>query len=135
MPSLRDIRRRIRTIKSTSQITKAMEMVAASRMRRAQQRAAEADAKVRLVAVDDVADQHAVAALVELLAADLGAQLLGDRESGRVVPRAVDAVSRRQTLERAVEQFAVFGRDAFDRKPRWGGAGGRVRRAGGPRCR
>jgi len=38
MPSLRDIRRRIRSIKNTSQITKAMEMVAASRMRRAQQR-------------------------------------------------------------------------------------------------
>jgi F-type H+-transporting ATPase subunit gamma len=38
MPSLRDIRRRIRTVKNTAQITKAMEMVAASRMRRAQQR-------------------------------------------------------------------------------------------------
>ncbi|MFN0072037.1 MAG: ATP synthase F1 subunit gamma [Chloroflexota bacterium] len=38
MPSLRDIKRRIRSIKNTSQITKAMEMVAASRMRRAQQR-------------------------------------------------------------------------------------------------
>ena len=38
MPSLRDIRRRIRSIKNTAQITKAMEMVAASRMRRAQQR-------------------------------------------------------------------------------------------------
>jgi F-type H+-transporting ATPase subunit gamma len=38
MPSLRDIRRRIRSVKNTAQITKAMEMVAASRMRRAQQR-------------------------------------------------------------------------------------------------
>ena len=38
MPSLRDIRRRIRSIKNTAQITKAMEMVAASRMRRAQGR-------------------------------------------------------------------------------------------------
>ena len=38
MPSLRDIRRRIRGIKNTAQITKAMELVAASRMRRAQQR-------------------------------------------------------------------------------------------------
>jgi F-type H+-transporting ATPase subunit gamma len=38
MASLRDIRRRIRSIKNTAQITKAMEMVAASRMRRAQQR-------------------------------------------------------------------------------------------------
>jgi len=36
MPSLRDIRRRIRSIGSTSQITRAMEMVAASKMRKAQ---------------------------------------------------------------------------------------------------
>ena len=38
MPSLRDIRRRIRSVRNTAQITKAMELVAASRMRRAQQR-------------------------------------------------------------------------------------------------
>lgn len=38
MPSLQDIRRRIRGVKNTAQITKAMELVAASRMRRAQQR-------------------------------------------------------------------------------------------------
>lgn len=38
MPSLRDIRRRIRSVRNIGQITKAMEMVAASRMRRAQAR-------------------------------------------------------------------------------------------------
>lgn len=38
MPTLREIRRRIRSIQSTAKITKAMEMVAASKMRRAQQR-------------------------------------------------------------------------------------------------
>jgi F-type H+-transporting ATPase subunit gamma len=38
MASLRDIRRRIRGVRNTAQITKAMELVAASRMRRAQQR-------------------------------------------------------------------------------------------------
>src|SRR3954454_4970183 len=37
MPSLLDIRRRIRAVKSTQQITKAMKMVAASRLRRAQE--------------------------------------------------------------------------------------------------
>src|SRR5688572_12755178 len=37
MPSLRDIRRRIKSIGSTSQITRAMQMVAASKMRRAQE--------------------------------------------------------------------------------------------------
>lgn len=39
MPSLIDIRRRIRAVRSTQQITKAMKMVAASRLRRAQERA------------------------------------------------------------------------------------------------
>ena len=39
MPSTRDIRRRIRSVKNTAQITKAMQMVAASKMRKAQQAA------------------------------------------------------------------------------------------------
>jgi F-type H+-transporting ATPase subunit gamma len=37
MPSTRDIRRRIRSVSSTAQITKAMQMVAASKMRKAQE--------------------------------------------------------------------------------------------------
>jgi F-type H+-transporting ATPase subunit gamma len=39
MPSTRDIRRRIKSVKSTQQITKAMQMVASAKMRRAQQAA------------------------------------------------------------------------------------------------
>jgi F-type H+-transporting ATPase subunit gamma len=39
MPSLIDIRRRIRSVKNTQQITKAMKMVSAAKLRRAQQRA------------------------------------------------------------------------------------------------
>ncbi len=39
MANTRDIRRRIKSVKNTAQITKAMEMVAASKMRRAQQAA------------------------------------------------------------------------------------------------
>jgi len=38
MPSLRDVRRRIRSVTNTQKITKAMELVAASKMRRAQER-------------------------------------------------------------------------------------------------
>ena len=37
MPSLIDIRRRVRAVKSTQQITKAMKMVSSSKLRRAQQ--------------------------------------------------------------------------------------------------
>jgi F-type H+-transporting ATPase subunit gamma len=36
MPSLKDLRKRVRTVKSTQQITKAMKMVAAAKLRRAQ---------------------------------------------------------------------------------------------------
>ena len=39
MPSTRDIRRRIKSVKNTAQITKAMQMVASSKMRKAQQAA------------------------------------------------------------------------------------------------
>jgi len=39
MPSTRDIRRRIKSVKNTAQITKAMQMVASSKMQRAQQAA------------------------------------------------------------------------------------------------
>src|SRR6266852_8858511 len=39
MPSTRDIRRRMKSVKNTAQITKAMQMVAASKMRKAQQSA------------------------------------------------------------------------------------------------
>src|SRR4051812_7262038 len=38
MPSLIDMRRRVRAVKSTQQITKALKMVAASKLRRAQER-------------------------------------------------------------------------------------------------
>ena len=39
MPSLIDLRRRIRSVKNTEQITKAMKMVSAAKLRRAQERA------------------------------------------------------------------------------------------------
>ena len=38
----RDIRRRIKSVRNTSQITKAMQMIAAAKMRKAQQRAIDA---------------------------------------------------------------------------------------------
>ena len=49
MASTREIRRRIKSIKSTAQITKAMQMVAASKMRRAQQAAIDVRPFIRMV--------------------------------------------------------------------------------------
>jgi len=43
MPALIDIRRRIRSVKSTEQITKAMKMVSASKLRRARERVGRLD--------------------------------------------------------------------------------------------
>ena len=50
MASSRDIRRRIRSVKGTQQITKAMKMVAAAKLRRAQQRIVEARPYARTLA-------------------------------------------------------------------------------------
>ena len=57
MPSLIDLRRRIRAVKSTQQITKAMKMIAASRLRRAQDRVVNARpfARDMLRVLNDVA--------------------------------------------------------------------------------
>ena len=55
MATLRQIKRRIRSIQSTSKITKAMEMIAASRMKRAQERGLAGrpyDQKIRQVLAD-----------------------------------------------------------------------------------
>src|SRR4030095_7445257 len=49
MASPREIRRRIRSISSTAQITKAMQMVAASKMRKAQQLAIDVRPFARLL--------------------------------------------------------------------------------------
>jgi F-type H+-transporting ATPase subunit gamma len=64
LASLRDIRRRIRSVRNVSQITKAMETVAASRLRRAQERV--------------VASRPYVQALEEVLADLAGATAEGD---------------------------------------------------------
>jgi F-type H+-transporting ATPase subunit gamma len=50
MPSLIDIRRRIRAVKSTQQITKAMKMVAAANLRRSQERIINARPMARQIA-------------------------------------------------------------------------------------
>lgn len=50
MASLRDIRRRIKSVKNTRQITKAMELVAASKMKKAQQAALAGRAYANLMA-------------------------------------------------------------------------------------
>ena len=61
MPSLIDFRRRIRSVKNTQQITKAMKMVAAAKLRRAQQQATQSRPYAHLLA-DMLASVSAAAA-------------------------------------------------------------------------
>jgi F-type H+-transporting ATPase subunit gamma len=70
MPSTREIRQRIRSVKNTAQITKAMQMVASSKMRRAQERVQHSRpyteqlralvSRLAAVAGDDIGDEVAL---------------------------------------------------------------------------
>src|SRR5947209_7133026 len=73
MPSLIDIRRRIRSVKNTQQITKAMKMVSAAKLRRAQERAIAARPYAKMLQqvlanVAEAASQSAEASEQPLLA-------------------------------------------------------------------
>jgi F-type H+-transporting ATPase subunit gamma len=82
MPSTRDIRRRIKSVKNTAQITKAMQMVAASKMRKAQQAA--------LAGRPYAALMNDVLAEVTYHAGDFTHPLMEKREDGK---RAIILVS------------------------------------------
>jgi F-type H+-transporting ATPase subunit gamma len=77
MPSLIDIRRRLRSVKSTQQITKAMKMVAAAKLRRAQDRVIGARPYATLLTD--------VLASVTAHAGEFTHPLLGTREEKRVI--------------------------------------------------
>jgi PAS domain-containing protein len=81
MPSLIDMRRRIRAVKSTQQITKAMKMVAASKLRRAQERVIATrpfaiEARHVLASIASRVDEHAHPLLVRRAGVETGATLL-----------------------------------------------------------
>jgi F-type H+-transporting ATPase subunit gamma len=81
MPSLIDLRRRIRSVKNTQQITKAMKMVAAAKLRRAQERVVAARPYAELYAkmLADVAGAAATGGT------EIAHPLLAQREEKRVL--------------------------------------------------
>jgi F-type H+-transporting ATPase subunit gamma len=125
MPSLIDIRRRVRAVKSTQQITKAMKMVAASKLKRAQDRVigarpyaqqmlrvlnglasrVDGDAHPLLAQRDDTAGAPA---MVVVIAADKG---LCGSFNGNVLKQASTFV--RETPDRQVA-MALVGRKSRD---------------------
>jgi F-type H+-transporting ATPase subunit gamma len=77
MANLRDIRRRIKSVKNTSQITKAMQMVAATKMRRAQQ------AAIALRPYSDRLDELAANLYANIGEAEVSHPLLKRRNGGK----------------------------------------------------
>src|SRR5262245_29553186 len=76
MANTRDIRRRIRSVQSTRQVTKAMKMVAAAKLRRAQQRMLALRPYAHLM-------EEVVGSLAARVASDLH-PLLAEREDNRI---------------------------------------------------
>ncbi len=80
MPSLIDIRRRIRTVRNTQQITKAMKMVSAAKLRRAQERVISARPYAGML--NQILADVAVAARADERMA--GHPMLAEREKKRI---------------------------------------------------
>lgn len=120
MPSAREIRRRIRSVKNIQQITKAMKMVAAARLRRAQERAMAGKPymeKIHEILASVAAHagevQHPLLAAREIkkvgylvIAADKG---LAGAYSSNVIKEALAQVKGRQNIG-----LATVGRKARD---------------------
>src|SRR5881394_2413326 len=104
MPSTRDIRRRIKSVKNTAQITKAMQMVAASKMRKAQQ--------VALAGRPYATLMNSVLAQVTANAGDFSHPLLEQRE---VRKRGVVLVSSDKGLAGALNSNLVREAAKYDK--------------------
>ena len=130
MPSLIDLRRRIRAVKSTQQITKAMKMIAASRLKRAQDRVVAArpfaqrmlrvlNSLVSRVESDahpllKMPDQSGAPALLIVITADRG--LCGSFNSNIIKAAGQFITTEGQGREVALGLVGRKGRDFFRRR-------------------
>jgi F-type H+-transporting ATPase subunit gamma len=105
MPSTRDIRRRIKSVKNTAQITKAMQMVASSKMRKAQMGALAGRPYATLM--------NEVLAAVSEGAGDFTHPLMEKREGGK---RAVILVSTDKGLCGALNSNLLREAARFDKE-------------------
>jgi F-type H+-transporting ATPase subunit gamma len=131
MPSLIDFRRRIRSVKNTQQITKAMKMVSAAKLRRAQDRVIAARpyskmlremlANVAAAAGDsDAAAEHPLLAvrpekkaLIVVVTADRG---LCGGFNGNLIKRAVAFLRENPQVEFSFDLVGRKGRDFFRKR-------------------
>jgi F-type H+-transporting ATPase subunit gamma len=130
MPSLIDLRRRIRAVKSTQQITKAMKMIAASRLKRAQDRvvAARPFAQQALKVLNNLAasvdqdahpllrvpDQSSGRALLIVITGDRG--LCGSFNTNIVKAASQFIITEGRQREVALAFVGRKGRDALRRR-------------------
>jgi F-type H+-transporting ATPase subunit gamma len=130
MPSLIDLRRRIRSVRNTQQITKAMKMVSAAKLRRAQDRALAARpyatilqqmlANVAEAAAQSDAGEHPLLAVREenrilfiVVTADSGLAGGFNSNINKLAQRAADEYRGRNV---AFETIGKKGRDYFRRR-------------------
>jgi F-type H+-transporting ATPase subunit gamma len=127
MPALIDIRRRIRSVKNTQQITKAMKMVSAAKLRRAQEAmfAARPYARKMMEVLNGVATRaqprlHALLTerpvektLLVVVTADRG---LCGGFNANIIRTASRFLSERKGAELALELIGRKGRDFFKRR-------------------
>jgi len=132
MPSLIDIRRRIRSVKNTQQITKAMKMVATARLRRATERVVNARPFSRMMG----RMLHNVAAAVAGDETAASLPLLAEREENRIqlvlitadrglagafntnlIKAAQQFIAERPGKQISLELIGRKGRDFFVRRP------------------
>jgi F-type H+-transporting ATPase subunit gamma len=131
MPSLIDIRRRIRSVKNTQQITKAMKMVSAAKLRRAQDRVIAARPYAGMlrqvlanvaaaVANDETAGEHPLLArrpenriLLVLITGDKG---LAGAFNTNLIKGAQRFIVERQQASVTLELIGRKGRDFFRKR-------------------
>ncbi len=127
MPSTRDIRRRIRSVQSTRKITKAMKMVSAAKLRRAQERmlaarpyAHQMEAVLRSLAARANPEAHPLLAVrpeerVELVVMTADKGLCGAFNTN-IVKTAQAFLLERREKTRGVHCIGRKGRDFFRRR-------------------
>ena len=129
MPTLLDFRRRIRSVKSTQQVTRAMKFVSAARLRRAQERAIEArpySAEITKLVCSAAArmenPQHPLLARREenriLLIVATGDRGLAGAFNANAVRRAIEFLRSHTQQTTEIIPIGRKGRDAF-RRQKW----------------
>jgi F-type H+-transporting ATPase subunit gamma len=127
MPALVDIRRRIRSVKNTQQITKAMKMVSAAKLRRAQEAifAARPYARKMMEVLNGVATRADPAShpllqergqdkvLLVIVTADKG---LAGGFNANIIRAAVQFLEERQQKDLRLDLIGRKGRDFFKRR-------------------